>query len=141
MNKFNIPTYNILKLEKEMQNGKTDPLLFQTERGFYVVKTIGNVDGPKVLINEFVCYKLAKLLDVPIPDAALIKIDQNAIDADPILQRNNITPGIHFGSEFIKKSQPSVQPPLINIVQNQDDIPSIIMFDQIIYNNDRTQNL
>lgn len=141
MNKFDIPTYNIQKLEKEMPNGKTNPLLLQTDRGFFVVKSISNVDGPKVLINEFVCYKLAKLLDIPIPDAALINIDQNSINADPLLQKHNITPGLHFGSEFIRKSQPSVQPPLINIIQNQEDIPSIILFDQIIYNNDRTENL
>ncbi|MYL45074.1 hypothetical protein GLV94_05415 [Virgibacillus halodenitrificans] len=140
MNKITIPTYNVQKLEREIQNGKTNPLLFQTDRGFFVVKSKDNVDGSKVLVNEFICYKLAKLLGVPIPDAALINIDKKTIEADQVLMKKNISPGLHFGSEFVKKAQPSVQPPLIDIINNQEDIPSIILFDQIIYNNDRTEN-
>ncbi len=140
MNQYTIPTYNVQKLEKEMPNGKTNPLLFQTDGGLYVVKTIGNVDGSKVLINELICFKIAKILGVPIPDAALIYIDQKSIETDQLLQQHNITPGLHFGSKFIQKSQVSFEFPLVNIIKNKDDIPSIVLFDQIIYNNDRTEN-
>lgn len=140
MNQHTIPTYNVQKLEKEMPNGKTNPLLFETDGGLHVVKTIGNVDGSKVLINELICYKIAKILGVPIPDVAFINIHKKSIEADSLLQQHKITPGIHFGSKFIHKSQPSIQDPLVNIIKNQEDIPSIVLFDQIIYNNDRTEN-
>lgn len=123
-----------------MANGITQPMLFQTDQGFYVVKNKSNVEGPRVLINEFVCYKLAKILNLPIPDAALINLNQSTIDTDPSLQKDNISPGIHFGSKFIPKSQTSIQPPLVDLVINKDDIPSIILFDQIVYNDDRTLN-
>lgn len=123
-----------------MENGKTEPLLFQTDHGFYVVKSSSNVDGPRVLINEFVCYKLARLLGIPIPDAALIYLKQDIIDADPYLKQLDMPAGVHFGSKFINKAMTNIQPPLVKIVKNQRDIPSIILFDQIIYNNDRTTN-
>lgn len=123
-----------------MENGKTEPSLFQTNHGFYVVKSSNNIDGTRVLINEFVCYKLAKLLCIPIPDAALIHLNQDIIDADPNLNELNMPAGIHFGSQFIDKAMTNIQPPLVEIVENKNDIPSIILFDQIIYNNDRTTN-
>lgn len=135
-----IPTYNTHKLEKVFTVGKTTPFLVQTDNGFYVVKHKNNDDGPRVLANEFVCYKLARLLDIPIPNAALINIDQRTIEADNKLQELNVKPGLHFGSEFIKKAQTYIQPPLLERIINHEDIPSIILFDQIIYNNDRTNN-
>ncbi|MGD2407431.1 HipA family kinase [Bacillus subtilis] len=138
---FNIPTYNVVSLEKQIPNGITQPLLMKTDDGLYVVKHCQNVDGTKILVNEFVCYKLAKLLSVPIPKASLIKISEEIINADPNLQKTGIKPGIHFGSQFNKNANSSaVAPPLLNRIINQDDIPSIILFDQIIYNDDRTKN-
>ncbi|MCY9373798.1 HipA domain-containing protein [Bacillus sp. T17B1] len=140
MNRFNIKTYNVVKFEKEVGNGITNPLIMQTDNDFYIVKVAENNDGPKVLINEYVCYKLAKLLGIPIPDAALINISPEVIDIDPRLKELAVKPGIHFGSHFIKKAGPSIQMPLLSLVTNTEDIPSIILFDQIIYNNDRTLN-
>lgn len=128
------------KLEKKFSNGKTDPFLVQTENGFYVVKHKDNDDGARVLINELVCYNLAQLLDIPIPDAAFIRIEQKTIAADPVLQKLNVKPGIHFGSEFIKRATSYIQPPLLKTAINKEDIPSIVLFDQIIYNNDRANN-
>lgn len=123
-----------------MPNGKTEPLLVETDNGFYVAKIQENVDGIKVLINEFVCYKLAKKLGVPIPEAALLRIDQEVIDADPALKKTGIKPGLHFGSKFLHKSNASIQPPIVGLVTNKEDIPSIVLFDQLIYNDDRTMN-
>lgn len=137
---LDIPTYNVQKLEKRITLGKTEPFLVHTDNGFYVVKHKNNVDGSRILVNELICYKLAKILDLPIPNAALIRINQKSIDADENLQHLKVKPGIHFGSEFIKKSQTYIQPPLLKKVVNQDDIPSIILFDQLIYNNDRASN-
>lgn len=140
LNHFNIPTYNIIKLEKKLENGKTEPLLCHTDGGVYVVKSVNNIDGPRVLINEYICYKLAKLLNIPIPKAALINIEQDIIDADPKLQEINIPPGLHFGSEFVERAQSNIMPPLVEMITNKEDIPSIILFDQIIYNEDRVMN-
>lgn len=130
----------MIKYEREMGNGITNPLLMKTSDGNYVVKVIGNEHGTRILINEFVCYKLAKLLDIPIPDAALVNIDEGVLSLNPELQVLGVEPGLHFGSKLISRAQPYIQAPLLNLVHNKEDIPSIILFDQIIYNNDRVMN-
>ncbi|PPA70166.1 HipA family kinase [Jeotgalibacillus proteolyticus] len=140
MNLVDIPTQNAQKLEKFFTNGKTKPALMKTDEGFYVVKFSQNADGIKVLINEIICYQIAVMMGVPIPQAALINVEQEVIDADERLQEMEVKPGIHFGSHFLKKAQPSIQQPYLNLAKNTEDIPSIILFDQIIYNNDRTEN-
>jgi hypothetical protein len=140
LNHFEIPSYNMIKFEREMGNGITNPLLMRTSDDYYVVKYLGNEHGPRILVNELVCYKLARLLDIPIPDAALIKIDENALSLSPELQKLGVQPGLHFGSKLVSRAEPSIQPPLVALVKNKEDIPSIILFDQIIYNDDRTMN-
>lgn len=120
--------------------GTTDPVLMGCQNGHYVVKSANSEHGPRVLVNEFVSYKLAKLLDLPIPDAALIHINQELIDSSSDLTNMGVCPGYHFGSQFVQKSTTSLQPPLIRLAQNLDDVPSIILFDQIIFNDDRTKN-
>lgn len=136
-----MPTYNVIGLEKEIPNGITRPLLMKTDGGLFVVKHCQNDEGTKVLVNEFVCYKLANLLSIPIPNASLIYIRQDVIDADPKLKSTNIEPGLHFGSQFNKNANSAaVAPHTIDRMINKDDIPSIILFDQIIYNNDRAKN-
>jgi hypothetical protein len=140
LNHFTIPSYDMIKYEREMGNGITNPLLMRTTDDYYVVKILGSEHGTKILINEFVCYKLAKLLDIPIPEAALININDELLELNPTLRQLGVLPGMHFGSKFIPKAEPSIQLPLLNLVGNKEDIPSIILFDQIIYNDDRTIN-
>lgn len=140
MNGFTLPTYNMIKFEREMGNGITNPLLMQTKDGYYIVKINGTDHGTKILINELVCFNLALLLDIPMPQAALIQIDQEILNLNPKLQNLGTKPGLHFGSKLITKTQVPIQAPLLNLVVNKEDIPSIILFDQIIYNNDRTEN-
>ncbi|EWG11696.1 hypothetical protein PBF_06176 [Cytobacillus firmus DS1] len=135
-----MPSYNMIKYEREMGNGITNPLLMKTTDGYYVVKVIGNEHGSKILINEMVCFKLAKLFDIPIPDASLIRIDSDTLSLNPDLQKLGVEPGLHFGSKLVSRGQTSIQAPLLNLVKNKEDIPSIILFDQIIYNNDRVMN-
>lgn len=137
---FDFPTYDIVSFEREMGTGITNPLLMRSTDGLYVVKTIDDKEEPKVLVNEFVCYKLAKLLGLPIPDAALVRIGDEIINSSPRLLELGVKPGLHFGSKFIQRAMTSIQPPMLNMVKNTDDIPSIILFDQIIYNEDRTKN-
>lgn len=140
MEHFEISIEEALSFEREIGNGNTNPLLMRCTNDTFVVKVMENPEGPRVLINELVCYKLAKLLGLPIPNAALIHINNEMIQSSKRLQELGIRPGIHFGSKFIKKSTPSIQPPMLRIAVNTDDIPSIILFDQIIYNDDRTEN-
>lgn len=140
MSHFDIKEENAISFERKIGLGTTDPVLMGCQNGHYIVKSANNIHGPRVLVNEFVCYKLAKLLDLPIPDAALIHINEGIINSSNELKELGVKPGIHFGSSFIQRANANLQPPLIKLAQNKNDIPTIILFDQIIYNDDRTKN-
>jgi len=129
-----------VSFERKIGLGTTDPVLMGCQNGHYIVKSANNIHGPRVLINEFVCYKLAKLLELPIPDASLIHVSEKIINSSSDLMELGMLPGIHFGSSFIQRANTNLQPPLIRLAQNKEDIPSIVLFDQIIYNDDRTRN-
>lgn len=137
---FNLPYETAISFEKIIGNGITDPVLMGCSNGYYVVKAANNPHGVKVLINEYVCYKLAKLLGLPIPEAALINIKQDLINSSDQLSDLGFEPGVHFGSSFVQRSTNPLQPPMMKIAQNLEDAPSIILFDHIIYNDDRTIN-
>lgn len=125
---------------KKVGNGVTDPFYLDCNGVTYIAKATDENVGVKHLVNEVVCYLLAKLLEVPIPDAALIKIDQSMIDSVPFLSNRNIQSHILFGSKVVLSGQTNVTPPLLEKVTNQADIPSIMLFDQIIMNEDRADN-
>lgn len=129
-----------VSFERKIGIGTTDPVLMGCQNGHYIVKSANNVHGPRVLVNEFVCYKLAKLLELPIPNAALIHINDGIINSSKVLKGLGVQPGIHFGSSFVQRANTNLQPPLLKLAQNKEDIPSIILFDQIIFNDDRTKN-
>ena len=68
---------HIDKLLYPMGNGATNPIRGIVNNKEYVIKTFNNVEGNKVLINELIGYRLAKQLDLPVPNALLGVIDEN----------------------------------------------------------------
>lgn len=125
---------------RKIPAGVTSPFILTCDDGAYVCK-VGDDDSEcRHLINEFIGYHLAVLLEVPIPNAALLKIDQSLIESVPDLKDRNVRSTILFGSKLVEPAMPKINPALIERIINTDDIPSIILFDQIIFNNDRAKN-
>ncbi|WP_040286452.1 HipA family kinase [Sporosarcina koreensis] len=120
--------------------GNTRPFIVNCGNEAYVAKIFDEEFENKHLINEYVCNCLAQFLHVPSPDASLIRMDQSIIDSVPELKERNIKSNLLYGSKLIEPAQPNITPPLLERIKNTDDIPSIILFDQIIYNNDRATN-
>jgi hypothetical protein len=58
-----------------------------SDENHYVVKSINNLQNRRVLTNEFVAGKLAQLVDLPVPNSALIQVPKT------IAQE-----GLYFGS-------------------------------------------
>lgn len=108
----------------------------------YVVKFAQNPQGIKALINEYVCARLAKNLDLPIPDFSLVHITQELINVSikNIKLEDKVQPGIHFGSRELNKAIPLTSSDLIEYAENKMDIAKIILFDHIIANEDRCAN-
>ncbi|MBC2036119.1 HipA domain-containing protein [Listeria booriae] len=128
-----------LSFVSKIKNGKTFPFKVHTANGEYIVKAINEDFNYKGLINEFICYNLAKLLNLPIPDATLMEINEEFISDNETLFEVVPNNCIAFASKYTR-GNPSITPPLLNRLVNKEDIPGIILFDQIIYNNDRAAN-
>ena len=123
-----------------MKIGSTRPFIVNCGGSAYVSKAFDEVTENKHLINEFVCYHIAKLLDLPIPEANLIIIDDSFIESVPELRARDIRSKVLFGSKLVERAQSNVTPPFLERIKNKEDIPSILLFDQIVYNNDRANN-
>lgn len=107
----------------------------------YLVK-FANERNDNSILSEVICARLAKKLNLPVPEWDFIEIDQAMIDATDDLRQRKIQPGKHFASLFIDGS---VNLPTdhfsipINHIQNNDQIPGMIGFDIFVCNNDRKE--
>jgi|GEM_PF-5765207 len=120
--------------------GATRPHLFLCDDGCsYVVKTFVNPQGPRMIPNEWIAYRLGKLLDLPIPEARLVRIPQAVAKSAP--QPANPAafagPGPHFGSRFDRHTIAEPTPTQLAACNNLDRTADMIVFDNWIKNWDR----
>lgn len=126
--------------EKQLSIGSTRPFLINTNDGPYVCKLYEEDIGNLHIINEFICAKIAIILGLPLAPFDFVAIDQDIIEKNENLSERNILSSIAFGSKWEKDSQTNINPPLLDSCTNADIIPNIILFDQIILNEDRATN-
>lgn len=127
----------IVDIERKIPLGVTNPYIVKCSDGKkYVAKFPGNPDGTKVLINEYVCAELAKLLGLPIPNYKLIKI-KDIQKYKNILMDIDLVNGTVFCSEFIDKATNVPGYYVLSKTSNNYDAIKILIFDVIIGNNDR----
>lgn len=120
-------------------NGCTDPLdacLSSRERA--IIKPYNNMQGNLVLVNEYICYRICKKLDIPIPEAGIAVVDDNTVYScdDLILSEDNY--GYCFYSRRIDKVA-VVNRAIIPRISNVHDFYKIILFDHLVYNKDRNK--
>lgn len=136
-------TINTIKASSyvgEVGWGITNPFYIECNGEIYVAKVIDDGADPKHLVNEVVCYLLAKKLELPIPEAAIIEADSELLNSIPALEKRGIQSVLLFGSKLIEPAQSKISPFLLEQVVNKVDVPDIVLFDQIIYNDDRARN-
>jgi len=93
----------------------------------------------KAEFNEVIGYRLARLLNLPIPNAQIVNLPQSVIDTKGDLQEIEVVSGPCFASQYHKGSVLS-NPILFKKCRNLEDIPSFFLFDQLILNDDRGTN-
>lgn len=120
--------------------GSTDPFIANTQNQTFVCKLCEDHLGNLHLVNEYVCYHLAKLLGLPLPSASLIRFSDELISSNQDLSNRKIKSNLAFGSELVKKVQTNINPILLESCKNTNIIPNLILFDQLILNNDRATN-
>lgn len=133
--------YHVTKLLRRLE-AATQPFEGVLNNKNVFIKTPNGTWGNKVLINEFVCLKLAESLNIPIPNGGICIIDENT-DINEVVDyidySEEIT-GVCFFSERLEKSLPIVNSlSVLSNIENKSDINKIALFDHIIYNEDRHQ--
>lgn len=67
---------HIKTVQHNIGNGITEPKLGMTDDNTpVIIKTYNGPEGSLVLFNEYFCYRLAILLDIPMPVSGICTID------------------------------------------------------------------
>ncbi|EKN7353251.1 hypothetical protein PX223_002886, partial [Listeria monocytogenes] len=126
---------------EKIRIGSTNPYMVKGSDGkIYVIKVKNDACDGKTLLNELIAYRLAKLLELPVPNCCLINLKKEHIE-DNIHNMADISciEGIGFASEYMHGGT-RINPQILKNIVNADDIPSIVLFDQLILNTDRSKN-
>lgn len=116
-------------------NGITEPKLAMTDDNTpVIVKTFNGPEGPLVLFNEYICYRLAILLDIPMPASGICLIDHNTTIYNNCMSSEQF--GYGFYSTYLNKSVTLVDT-IIPMLKNKEDFFKILLFDHMIFNTDR----
>lgn len=124
-------------------NGATKPIHAVANNSRYILKLFNNPEGNKVLVNELICYLIAKQLELPIPDAILGIVDSNTkIDTSIFSDEDfsNDCYGIAYCSKFLDPVTTISSPKMIGMSKNHKWLlPKLMLFDHLIYNKDRNK--
>lgn len=121
-----------------MDIGITEPKYAILDDGIQiVVKLSHGPEGNLVLFNEYVCYRLAILMDIPMPYCGICVMDDNTEVFD-----SNIASSDNYGYAFYSTFMPKTTKLLasiINLMKNKEVFIKVLLFDHIIFNRDRNE--
>lgn len=125
---------NELKISRlcyNMNIGSTEPKFAILEDGTQVItKLLNGPEGNLVLFNEWLCYRLAVILEIPMPKSGICIFDEmTEVQSEELADFNN------FGKAFYSEYMPKVTkliPPIIGKMNNKEDFLKIILFDHVI---------
>jgi hypothetical protein len=126
---------------KQGESGGSEPHVFETADGHYMVKTRNNPQGLRVLANELVGGLCLDWLEVHHPEPAVITIDQALIDLSPEAKFRNgrkLEHGEAFGSKYWQ-SDPSGTVSA-NLIENKADVAGTLAFDTWLPPSDARQH-
>lgn len=99
-----LPTYTASRYVQPLREGGSLPAIVDSDGGLFVTKFRGAGQGPKALVAELIVGLIAREIGLPVPDLALIDIDETFGRAEPdseiqeILRRSH---GINVGARYL----------------------------------------
>lgn len=102
-----------------------------------IVKLSYGPEGNLVLFNEYVCYRLAILINIPMPHCGICIMDEKTEISD-----SNIASSKNYGHAFYSTYMPKTTkllPSIIALMNNRDVFVKVLLFDHIIFNKDRNE--
>lgn len=127
---------------RTIKTGLSKPVLLAcNDDEKYVVKFASdNYSKNKVLINDYICSKLAEKVGIDVPKAEIIFIHNSLVEIEGDLKNRNVREGVHFGSLFVGETSGMFGESLLKSIINKEQIPKIIAFDLWVGNDDRANN-
>jgi hypothetical protein len=124
----------------DSESGGSEPHLFDSANGQYMVKTTTNPQGQRVLVNELVGGLSLDYLGVSHPSPALVDLSKDLLDISPGARYRNgqpLAPGVAFGSSYVQSDpQGSVD---VALIRNKEDAAGTAAFDTWVRQHDGRQ--
>lgn len=121
-----------------MDIGITEPKYAVLDDGTQiVVKLSHGPEGNLVLFNEYLCYRLAILVNIPMPYCGICVMDENTEIFDSAIASSN-NYGYAFYSTFMPKTTKLLSS-VIGLMKNKEVFIKVLLFDHIIFNRDRNE--
>ncbi|MFP4977541.1 HipA family kinase [Paenibacillus sp. CN-4] len=121
---------------KPLSGWSTPHLMECSDGNLYVVKLTSNPQGIRVLVNEMICFRLAKRLNLPVPDGQVVYIDES-LRSRSLSLGIDLGRGPHYGSRYVPDSTNFPTDEELGSCHNIAQAADIIAFDHWLDNNDR----
>lgn len=130
--------FNVVEIITPIGNGITKPFDCFLENNLRaVIKVYNNPETNIVLVNEWVCYQLAKIVQLPITQCGICIVDEKTKDPSNYIDESNH--GYGFYSIRLDNSTIMSGSKMFKMVSNKNEIPKLILFDHLVYNKDRNK--
>lgn len=138
-----LPTLTATRYVTPLREGGSLPAVVETdEEGLWVVKFRGAGQGAKALVAELIVGLLARALDLPVPELALVRVDPafGRTERDPEIQdilmgSHGLNVGIRYlDGAFNYEERPARELELVS----GELMASLVWLDALVFNPDRT---
>src|SRR5207245_1338837 len=122
------------------EGGGSQPHLFETDGGFYIVKTRNNPQGERVLANELVGGLCLDWMGIKHPASAVVDIPADVITDSPSARfsdGNQLQNGLAFGSEYWQSDPGGTVD--ISLIVNRADAGATLVVDTWLPQHDSRQ--
>lgn len=135
-----LPLVTALRYVQPLREGGSLPAVVDTDDGAWVVKFRGAGQGPKALVAELISAGVARALDLPVPDIALVEVDPQfgVSEPDPEIQDLlRASHGINVGVRYLDGAF-NFAPSAAGDLLDARTAARIVWMDALLTNPDRT---
>lgn len=135
-----LPVRTAQRYVTPLREGGSLPAAVDTDAGLYAVKFRGAGQGARALISEIIVGRLAERLGLPLPDLALVEVDERFGRAEPDAEIQDIlraSRGLNVGLGFVEHAFP-FDPLAAGDLVAPDLAAEVVWLDALTTNIDRT---
>lgn len=136
---MSLPRYDAVRISRAVRQGSSSPVVAETAAGRFLVKLRGAAQGIPPLIAEVIVAEIAGALVLPVPDRALVALDESVPTDDEndeladLLARSH---GLNLGIRLLPGAT-DLRPDQVHLV-DPDLATLVVWLDGLVMNPDRT---